>query len=264
MQPVALITHLPDRDPGLIRECLAAEGCPVLECNPLDRKLPALSDVSGIVSLGGRESATELDRYPFLVDEVALMQAALEHGVPVLGMCLGAQLLALAAGGEVSRIGTVYAGWPELSLNSQGLTDPVFGELGDQVRVLKWHEDEIAVSENATVLGATASPGVALFRVGPAAWGSQMHLEVTPRMLIDGWLSEEIGVKEIEAAGYEIDEFRAVSIASLPAQMVQSRPVFSRFAGLAKRSPARTGSASRLAGGASGHSQRGSYEHDGW
>ncbi|HEY8624669.1 MAG TPA: gamma-glutamyl-gamma-aminobutyrate hydrolase family protein [Solirubrobacteraceae bacterium] len=235
MRPVALITHLPDRDAGLIRECLAAEGCPVLECNPLDgTELPGLADVSGIVSLGGRESATELDRYPFLVAEVALMKDALEHGVPVLGMCLGAQLLALAAGGRVSRIGTVYAGWAELSMTSDGRADPVFGELSDRLRVLKWHEDEIELPRLATVLGDTSSPGIALFRVGPAAWGSQMHLEVTPGMLVDGWLSEDVGVSEIEAAGHEIDQFRAESIATLPAQMAESRPVFSRFAELVR------------------------------
>lgn len=235
MRPVALITHLPDRDAGLIRECLAAEGCPVLECNPLDGAgLPALSDLSAIVSLGGRESATELERYPFLLAEVALMTEALERGVPVLGMCLGAQLLARAADGEVSRIGSVYAGWPELSMTPEGRADPVFGELSDRLRVLKWHEDEIEVPRIASVLGDTSSPGVALFRIGPAAWGSQMHLEVTPGMLIDGWLSEEIGVREIEDAGHEIDEFRAESIAALPAQIEESRRVFSRFAGLVR------------------------------
>ena len=233
MKPVALITHLPDRDAGLIRECLEGEGAPVLECNPLDEKqLPALAEVSGIVSLGGRESATELQQHPFLVAEIALLEAAIDRGVPMLGMCLGAQLLAVAARGEVSRIGATYAGWPELSITDEGRLDPVFGHLDDGLRVLKWHEDQIAVPVVATVLGATPSPGISLFRVGAAAWGSQMHLEVTSPMLIDGWLAEDIGIAEIQETGQDIDEFRAQSRANLPAQMQQSRDVFSRFARL--------------------------------
>jgi GMP synthase (glutamine-hydrolysing) len=233
MKPAVLITHLPDRSSGLIRECLGAAGRPVLECNAVDgASLPALADVSGIVSLGGRESAAELGQHPFLVAEVALMESALQRGVPVLGMCLGAQLLAVAAGGEVSRIGAVYAGWPELALTDEGRLDPVFGELVDHLPVLEWHEDKIEVPAVATVLGETPTPGVALFRIGSAAWGSQMHLEVTPAMLIDDWLEEAPGVQEIEAAGHRIDEFRAESGAHLPAQMSQARSAFSRFAQL--------------------------------
>ena len=235
MRPALLVTHLPDRDPGLIRECLEVEGCPVRGCNALalDRsRLPALADVSGIVSLGGRMSATELARHPFLVAELALMEAALERGVPVLGMCLGAQLLAVAAGGEVSRIGAVYAGWPELSITHEGRLDPVFGEVTEGLPVLEWHEDKIDLPEIATVLGTTATPGAAVFRVGSAAWGSQIHLEVTSPMLIDCWLDDEVGVAEIEAAGHGIDEFRAESSANLPAQVLQARSAFSSFAKL--------------------------------
>ena len=153
----------------------------------------------------------------------------------------------------MSRIGSVYAGWPELSMTPEGRADPVFGELSDRLRVLKWHEDEIEVPRIATVLGDTSSPGVALFRVGPAAWGSQMHLEVTPRMLIDGWLSEDIGVSEIEDAGHEIDAFRAESMAALPAQMEESRRVFSRFAGVVRGvAPAPAGAGAGGGAGARG------------
>jgi GMP synthase-like glutamine amidotransferase len=233
MKPALLVTHLPDRDPGLIRECLEAEGCPVHECNALDgSRLPAVADVSAIVSLGGRMSATELAQHPFLISEVSLIEATLERGLPVLGMCLGAQLLAVAAGGEVSRIGAVYAGWPELSITHEGRVDPVFGQLTDRLPVLEWHEDQIEVPETAAILGTTQTPGAALFRIGSAAWGSQMHLEVTSSLLIDCWLDEEIGVVELEGAGHKIDEFRAESSANLPAQMSQARSAFVSFAKL--------------------------------
>ena len=233
MRPALIITHLEDRHTGLVRECLERAGCPVRELNPLDQALaPFVDELSGIVSLGGRVSATHADHDPFLAAEVALIAAALDRRVPVLGMCLGAQLLAVAAGGRVTAMERMYVGWPELELLSAAAEDPVFGGLGSGLPVLEWHEDMIELPTGATVLGATPGPGAALFRVGSAAWGSQMHLELTPPMLLDGWLVKPGDVAEIEAAGHGIDAFRALCARRLQAQMAAARPVFSRFAGI--------------------------------
>jgi GMP synthase-like glutamine amidotransferase len=233
VKPVLIITHLEDRHNGLVRESLEGAGCPVREFNPLDQAAaPVADELSGIVSLGGRVSATQVDRDPFLADEVALMAAALDRRVPVLGMCLGAQLLAVAAGGRVTTMPRMYVDWPELELLSGAVDDPVFGGLESGLPVLKWHEDIIEPPTGATVLGTTPGPGAALFRIGPAAWGSQMHLELTPSMLLDGWLVKPGDVAEIEAAGHEIDAFRSESACRLQAQMAAARPMFSRFAGV--------------------------------
>jgi GMP synthase (glutamine-hydrolysing) len=230
MKPALIVTHLEDRHNGLVRESLERAGCPVREFNPLDQApAPAIDQLAGIVSLGGRDSATTAEHDPFLASEVALMAAALDRRVPVLGICLGAQLLAVAAGGRVTTMERMYVGWPELALLDAGGDDPVFGSLASGLAVLKWHEDIIEVPGEATILGTTAGRGAALFRIGAAAWGSQMHLEVTPPMLLDGWLAEAGGIGEIEAAGYEIGEFRTLSAGHLQAQMAAARPVFSRF-----------------------------------
>ena len=233
MNPVLIVTHLEDRDTGLVRDGLEGEGCAVLECDALDALPPRLPDqVSGIVSLGGRMSATDVDRHPFLAAEVAMMRRALDQEVPILGLCLGAQLLAVAAGGHVSAMDEMYLGWPELSPLATAREDPVFGGLPPGLPVLKWHEDAIELPTGAIELATTASPGTALFRVGPVAWGSQMHLEVTPPMLLDGWLAQPRGVSEMQSAGYEVDAFRAESRRRLEIQMAATRPVFSRFAKL--------------------------------
>jgi GMP synthase (glutamine-hydrolysing) len=233
VKPTLIITHLEDRHNGLVRESLERAGCRVREFNPLDQApAPVVDELSGIVSLGGRVSATQADRDPFLAGEVALMAAALDRRLPVLGMCLGAQLLAVAAGGRVTTMAQMYVGWPELELRGAAVEDPVFGGLGSGLPVLEWHEDIIELPTAATVLGSTPGPGAALFRIGRAAWGSQMHLELTPPMLLDGWLVKPGDVAEIEAAGHDIDEFRALSAYRLQAQMAAARPVFSRFAGI--------------------------------
>jgi GMP synthase (glutamine-hydrolysing) len=233
VKPALIVTHLEDRQNGLIRESLERAGCPVREFNPLDQApMPAIDELSGIVSLGGRVSATQADRDPFLAGELALMAAALDRGMPVLGMCLGAQLLAVAAGGRVTTMERMYVGWPQLECLPAAGDDPVFADLETGLPVLKWHEDIIDLPSGATVLATTPSPGAALFRVGPTAWGSQMHLELTPSMLLDGWLAKPGDVAEIEGAGHDIDEFRTLSAGRLRAQMAAARSAFSRFAGV--------------------------------
>ena len=239
MKPALLITHLPDRQDGIVREALEAAGCAVIERNPDDAEaLPSALQVAGVVTLGGRQSATRVAQDPFLTAEVALLRQALEQRVPVLGMCLGAQLLAVAADGTVSSAGHMNAGWPELSVLPAAAEDPLFGAFPARMPVLKWHEDIIEMPPLATELGTTPGPGAALFRVGPCAWGSQAHLELTPSMLIEGWTADLADIAEIEGAGHRIEEFRAQSRDHLVTQMAAARPMFTAFGRLTTSCPA--------------------------
>jgi GMP synthase-like glutamine amidotransferase len=238
VRPALIITHLPDRQAGIVRESLRAGGCDVIERNPGDPEpLPAAGEIAGIVTLGGRQSATRVKDDPFLTAEVRLLESALDQGVPVLGMCLGAQLLAVAAGGRVSYSGAMNAGWPEMSLLPAAGVDPLFGPFPQRLPVLKWHEDIIEIPPEATELATTPGPGAALFRVGDSAWGSQAHLELTAPMLIEGWTVEPGDIAEIEGAGHPIEEFRAASRSHLVAQMAAAQPMFTAFARLATSCP---------------------------
>lgn len=231
MKPVLVVTHLEDRSSGLVRECLERAGCPVVQVDKVDGgALPPARRMAGIVVMGGRESATRAAQDPFLAAEVALMAEALQRQVPVLGLCLGAQLLAVAGGGRVSAIGRMVADWEPLSLRPEAAADPVIGALPDGLAALKWHEDMIEAPPGATLLADAPGPGAALFRLGQSAWGSQAHLEVTPALLIDTWMAEPGGAAEIEGAGHPIEDFRAQSRRRLEAQMPAGRAVFSAFA----------------------------------
>lgn len=233
MKPVLIVTHLEDRSSGLVRACLQEAGCEVSQVDKVDAEpLPAISSVSGIVSMGGRESATRADEDAFLSAEVELMAQALARQVPLLGLCLGAQLLAVAGGGGVSAIGRMVADWEPISMCPAAATDPVFDALPDGLPVLKWHEDMIQAPPGTTALATARGPGAALFRVGPYAWGSQAHLEVTPELLVDTWLADPGSTAEIEGAGHPINEFRARSRRALERQMVAGRETFTRFAAL--------------------------------
>lgn len=231
MKPVLIVTHLEDRSTGLVRGCLEEAGCEVLQVDKVDDEpLPAVSSVSGIVSMGGRESATRAGEDAFLTAEVDLMAQALTREVPLLGLCLGAQLLAVAGGGQVSAIGRMVADWEPILMRPAAAADPVFDALPDGLAVLKWHEDMIEAPPRATVLATAPGPGAALFRLGACAWGSQAHLEVTPRLLVDTWLADPGSTAEIECAGHPIDAFRTFSRRVLVHQMVAGRAVFARFA----------------------------------
>ena len=213
-----------------MRRALEDAGCAVIERNPGDAEpLPAAQEIAGVVTLGGRQSATRVAEDPFLVAEVELLQSALAQQVPVLGMCLGAQLLAVAAGGAVTYSGHMNAGWPDLRLLPAAAADPLFEAFPERLPVLAWHEDIIEIPPQATELAVTPGPGAALFRVGDSGWGSQAHLELTPAMLIEGWTIDPADVAEIEGAGHRIDDFRAQSRGHLVAQMAAAQPMFTEI-----------------------------------
>jgi GMP synthase-like glutamine amidotransferase len=234
MRPVLIVTHLADRQVGLTRDALQASGCDVIERHALaGDTLPAVDEVAGIVSLGGRQSATRAAADPFLAAEVALLRAALDDDVPILGMCLGAQLLAVAADGEVVNAGSIYAGWPDLVRLPAAGSDPLFAGLPPRLPVLKWHEDVIEAPGAARLLGTSDGPGAALFRIGLSAWGSQAHLELTPELLVDGWLADPAEAVDVTAAGHDLDAFRARSRELLVGQMAVARPMFESFGRIA-------------------------------
>jgi GMP synthase-like glutamine amidotransferase len=234
VRPVLAITHLARYTKiGLAGTEVRGRGLGVLALDLFDHgDLPALEDVAAIMSFGGQMSVTALDDYPFLMWELELMERALAEEVPVLGMCLGAQLLARAAGGDVVTMDRPYVGWPELRLRPEARDDPIFGVLPDRLPVLKWHNDAIIPPGPDSVLAETGSPGCAILRAGPNAWGSQMHLETTPDILFDEWLPDPAEVAALRRSGGEPAAFERDARARLPQQMDAARPVFARFAEL--------------------------------
>ena len=148
----------PGEDPiGPVLACLHHVGPPVsgaaaaaLSGARLDHRhlldgdaLPALDEVDGIVSFGGDQSVLELERYPYLVEEAALLRAAVERGLPVLGVCLGAQLLAHTLGGTVRRLPQRAVTWVQLEHTAAAAGDPLVSGLPDPVPALHWNEDAI-------------------------------------------------------------------------------------------------------------------------
>jgi len=176
-----VLEHLATEGPYTLGDGLLANGI------TLDRRALAAGDevpadasgFDGIVVMGGPMSAASDAGFPTRGAELALLAGAVEHGVPALGVCLGAQLLAAATGGRVKK-GDVgqEIGWGTIALTEAAATDPLLGVLPSTMEVLHWHGDTFELPTGATHLASSERYVNQAFRVGPSAWGLQFHLEV--------------------------------------------------------------------------------------
>jgi len=230
---VACLHHLEHRVLGVAGGVLRGAGVRLLEHDVrAGRALPDLGAVDGVLSLGGDESVREIARLPALEEEARLLRTAVEAGVPVLGVCLGAQLLAHALGGAVAREPVRLVGWPEVRRLPGADGDPLFGALPETVRVLHWNEDGFTPPPGAVELLSRSGRGGEAFRVGERAWGVQFHPEADAATLDHwhrGWRHQvlDAGVDPVRAQ----EEDRR----HLPAQRAVAEALFGGFAAVVRR-----------------------------
>ncbi len=177
---VLAINHQRDAGPGVFADAVARRG------NELDQWFVAETAAppgepagyEAVIVFGGAMHADQEDEHPWLAAEKALLAELLERRTPLLGVCLGAQLLSEAAGGSARRAREPEIGWLEVEVTDQGSEDPVLGPLAPSFEAFEWHSYECGVPAGATVL-ARSAVCVQAYRLGEAAWGIQFHAEVT-------------------------------------------------------------------------------------
>jgi GMP synthase-like glutamine amidotransferase len=141
---------------------------------------PDASGHDGVVVMGGPMSAVSDERFPGRRAEISVLADALDRAVPTLGVCLGAQLLAVAAGARVERAADgPEVGWGAVELTSAAGADPLFMDLSARLEVLHWHGDTFELPTGAQRLASSIRYPNQAFRLGDLAWGLQFHLEVT-------------------------------------------------------------------------------------
>jgi GMP synthase (glutamine-hydrolysing) len=185
--------------------------------------LPDLGEVDAIVSFGGEDSAWE----PQFEAELALIREAVAGELPFLGVCLGAQLLALAHGGEVSRLPRRLVTWAPLRPIAD---DPIFTRLPRAAHGLHWNQDGIEPPPGAVELLERPRGGRAeAFRIGRLAWGVQFHPEIDEPAL-DGWYAAWSEL--LRPAGVTPADARAADARHLAGQAALSNAIFGAFARL--------------------------------
>lgn len=155
-----------------------------------------IAGYSALIVLGGPMGVYDDHVYPFIKAELRLIRSALAKRRPVLGVCLGAQLLAKAAGAQVYRGEAKEIGWFNVSLTAQGKDDKLLLGLPDTFTVFQWHGDTFTTPSCATNLAGSELFECQLIRVGANAYGIQFHLEVTVPMIKE-WLA--INAKEVQS-----------------------------------------------------------------
>jgi GMP synthase-like glutamine amidotransferase len=181
MSSCLVVQHVAPERSFAIGEALDAAGVEIeirrtFAAEPLPQ---GLEDFDGLVVMGGPMSATSDEGFPTRRHEIALLGQALELELPTLGVCLGSQLLATAAGGRVLRGSAgLEIGWAPVWLSAAAGEDPLLAAAPTAMTVLHWHGDTYDLPRGAVHLASSEQYMQQAFRVGDRAWGLQFHLEV--------------------------------------------------------------------------------------
>ena len=209
MEDVLVFQHDPGEDLGTFAQVLERHrlGCHYVRLFEGDTPPADWENVGALVILGGPMGAYEEDLYPFLKWEKTIIRTAAKEEIPTLGICLGAQLIAAAAGAVVYPGGVKEIGWYPVSVTPEGQMDSLLGYLPEKPTVFQWHGDSFDLPKGAQRLASSLSYDNQAFRIGKIIYGLQFHLEVTP-LMIDRWIDQHR--KELAPLPYiSTDKIRA-------------------------------------------------------
>lgn len=200
---VAVVENLENTRLGALGRALDEAGAEVEWFRPRrDGSLPSEPlDHDALIVLGGEQSAVDDAVHPYLPALAGLMRRFGDADKPVLGICLGAQLLARAYGARnLVGVAREFA-WTALDVTPEGAVDPLFSEVGDRVESFQWHVDTFSLPDKAVRLVSGSTVPNQCFRIGRAAYGVQFHFEAS-REVVEAWLVEYRDVVHRIAPGW--------------------------------------------------------------
>lgn len=237
MKSVLVLQHVPHESLGTLEQHFAAAGL-AHHYVPLYEEVPTrleTDDAAGLVVLGGPMNVDEVDRYPFLAREVDWIRTAVSKELPLLGVCLGAQLLAKAMGSKVYPNPVKEIGWYEIDLTPQAADDPLFSGCTPRQQVFQWHGDTFDLPAGAVHLARSQHCAHQAFRYGPTAWGLQFHIEMTLDLALQ-WLEEPQNRQELASLDYiDPEVIRSRLPEALTVMQSLGRQVLGRFAELCRK-----------------------------
>ena len=188
------LQHVPFEGLGNIKEWLTAKKYKITSTSfdqpEAGKTLPDPAEVNLLIIMGGPMSVNEEDKYPWLAEEKQFIRAAIEQHVPVLGICLGAQLIASAMGSRVYANGKKEIGW--WPVKGRMIEEGVY-QFPERLDVFHWHGETFDLPKGAVLLASSAGCANQAFQLGRTVMGLQFHLETTPsavRALVDNCRDE--------------------------------------------------------------------------
>jgi len=201
MKEVLVFQHDPFEDLGFFSEVLEKQRTAYRVLRLFHGEMPAedWERIGALIILGGPMSVNDEEEYPFLRWEKRIIRAAIDEAVPVVGICLGAQLIAVTLGTMVYHGRVKEIGWSPISITPHGQVDSLLGYLPENATVFQWHGDGFELPSGAIRLASSVNYKNQAFRVGKNVYALQFHLEVTPPM-IARWIDERS--KDLAQAPY--------------------------------------------------------------
>lgn len=203
MRKLLVFQHAAHEILGTLNPLLKREGFRVRYVNfeRTPEAEPALEKYNGLIVLGGHMGVYEADKYRHLKHELRIIEEGLKAGIPILGICLGSQLLAKALGAEVRPHTEKEIGWYDVEFTPEGQSDPLFSHFNKNEKIFQMHGDTFDIPKSAAHLAKSEICSAQAFRYGEKVYGMQFHLEVD-RAMVKRWLKIPANVKAmIESHG---------------------------------------------------------------
>ena len=232
MKPVLAFRHVAHEPLGLLEKVLRDSGMVYSYVDLFDSppRVFAPEQISGLVVLGGPMGVYETEQHPYLAAELRWIEHAVAAGLPVLGVCLGSQLIAAALGSQVYPSGTKEIGWSEIQLTAHALDDALFCNAPRRFNVLQWHGDTFELPHGAVRLARGQGCENQAFRFGETVYALQFHLEAT-QAIIDDWFTRDDNCSYIsDVEGLDPGAVRGESPQRLEELSPTARSILGRFA----------------------------------
>lgn len=177
------IKHIPIEGPETLGEFFHSEdfSARIVDLSQGQALPGSLHDLEAVICLGGPMNVYEEDQYPFLKQETIFLRKVMAKNIPLLGICLGAQMIAKACGAKVKKSPVTEIGWRNVRLTQDGKDDAIFEGMGPELKVFQWHGDTFELPRGATLLARGRECVSQAFCVGPHTYGFQFHVEVTAK-----------------------------------------------------------------------------------
>jgi GMP synthase (glutamine-hydrolysing) len=200
---ILIVKNVTKEGPGTIEDFLKGKGinytvADFSGCEATEETIPDIRNFTHLVLMGGPMTVYESEGLPFFHFEVAMIRAFAKRGKAVLGICLGAQMIAHALGADVYKGEKQELGWDTVEITEEGMQDDAFSTLAvdntSMAQVFQWHRDTFDLPKKAVRIASSGNYQNQAFRYGENVYGFQFHIEVTPEMIKE-WFKKEEGVE---------------------------------------------------------------------